>query len=87
MSDEPWRMHKLHKWMGNLEDSITDDVWDDIRTHFGVEDITDLGDDHIAEIQEFLDEIDDDAYLMIFQIAIRNIINWWENETYVDVDD
>jgi len=79
-----WRITKPHKWMENLENSITDDIWYDIREHFGVEEITDLGDDQIAEIQEYLSEIEDDDYLMIFQIAIRNIINWWENESYVD---
>jgi len=84
MSDQQWRLEKLHKWMENLENSITDDVWNDIREHFGVEEITDLGDDQIAEIQEFLDEIEDDQYLMIFSMAIQSIINWWENESYVD---
>lgn len=81
---EGWCITKPYKWMENLENSITDDIWEDIRSHFGVEEITDLGDDQIAEIQDFLDKIEDDNYLMIFSMAIRNIINWWENESYVD---
>ena len=84
MSEEPWRLNKLHKWMNNLESSITDDVWNDIQEHFNVEEITDLGDDQIDEIRSFLSEIEDDNYLMIFTMAIQNIINWWENESYVD---
>ncbi|MDA7701843.1 hypothetical protein N8864_05325 [Gammaproteobacteria bacterium] len=84
MIDETYKLGRPYKWIENIEREVTDELWEDIKGFFGVEEVTDLTEDNINEIQAYRDEIEDDGYLDILRMGLGNIINWWENETHVD---
>tara|TARA_R110001606_G_scaffold26544_1_gene85828 strand:- start:12 stop:269 length:258 start_codon:yes stop_codon:yes gene_type:complete len=84
MTDGTYKLGKPYKWIENIEREITDEIWEDIMGHFGVEEITALTEDNIDELEAYHTEIHEDGYLDMISMGIRNIINWWENETHVD---
>ena len=84
MSEEKFEVVKPYKWMENIEREVTDNLWEDISAHFGVEEITELTEDQVQELEDYWDEIEDDRYLSMISMGVRNIISWWENEANVD---
>lgn len=81
---ETFEIRRPHKWVENLEHQITDGIWEDVREWFNVDDIINLTESNIEELEMYHAELTEDRYLDMISIGIRNIINWWENETYVD---
>lgn len=74
---------KIHKWAENIENTLTEWAEESIQEHYGVDEMSELNEDQIAEIQAFVDEAED-AWYDWACIGFRNVINWWENEQYVD---
>jgi hypothetical protein len=76
---EPWSMHKPHKWLDNLENSITDDMIHDITTHYAVNEVSELSDDQIMNLEEYIFELEEMHGMELFRMCIRNVINIWED--------
>ena len=74
---------KIHKWAENIENTLTEWAEESIQEHYGVDEMSELDADQIAEIQEFVDGSEDTWYDWVC-IGFRNVINWWENENYDD---
>lgn len=81
---ETFSIAKPYKWIENIEREITDGIWEDVMIWFNVDDVSNLTEANIEELEMYHSEIEEDGYLDMISIGIRNIINWWENETYVD---
>ena len=79
---DTFEVAKPYKRIQNIEREITDGLWVDISEHFGVEEISDLTEDNIDDLEAYHTELLEDRYLDLISIGIRNIIDWWENETY-----
>ena len=79
-----FEINRAHKWMENIENDITGQLELDIAAHYGVEELSELSEDNIAELDAYADELSEDGYLSIFGMCIRNITSWWENENYDD---
>ena len=74
---------KIHKWAENIENTLTEWAEEAIQEHYGVESMSELDEDQIAEIQAFVDDADESWYDWVC-IGFKNVINWWENENYDD---
>lgn len=81
---ETFSIAKPYKWIENIEREITDGIWEDVMIWFNVDDVSNLTEANIEELEMYHSEIEEDGYLDMISIGIRNIINWWENETHVD---
>ena len=81
---ETFSIAKPYKWIENIEREITDGIWEDVMIWFNVDDVSNLTEANIEELEMYHSEIDQDRYLDMISIGIRNIINWWENENHVD---
>ena len=75
---ETYSWHRIHKAEANIEDQITEWVFDHVLEHFGVEEVTDLTDSQIAEIDHFRNEVLNEYSVM--QAGYSNLINFWESE-------
>lgn len=78
---DTYRVAKPYKWIENIEREVTDNLWEDISEHFGVEEISELTKDNIEELEAYHTEMQEDGYLDLISMGIRNIINWWEIES------
>jgi hypothetical protein len=74
---------KIHKWAENIENTLTEWAEEQIQEHYGVDEMSELTEDQINEIQEFVDNAEDMWYDWVC-IGFRNVINWWETENEYD---
>jgi len=70
--------HRIHKWEDNLYNYANEWVEEYIFEYYGVDEITDLTEQQISEIQDFM-ETDLDEYSPL-RPGFYNLVNWWENE-------
>lgn len=83
METEKWQLMNASDWMESLEQAVTDDIYHDIITHFGVDNIAELNEDQISEVDDYLLEIKDNHHLSFFYTCIRNVIKMWEASQWV----
>ena len=70
---------RIHKWEENVERDVTDAVFEYIFEHYGVDEITELNGDQIAEIEEFREELNEYS---VMQIGFSNFLMSYESETW-----
>jgi len=75
---------KIHKWVENIENTLTEWAHDKIQEHYGIDSIDDLNEIQIDEIKEFVDNAEDTWYDWVC-IGFRNVIGWWENENGLNI--
>ena len=73
---------RIHKWEENHERNITEDVYEYVCEHYGIDDVEELNGDQLAEIEAFREELNDYS---VMQIGFSNLINYvedvhWEKE-------
>jgi len=75
-----FRVHRAHKMMDWVENEVTEWAEGIAFEHYGVEEVTELTRDQIAEIAAEADRLDED-YGDIISLGFFNIVRWWESET------
>ena len=68
--------HKISKYEENYERDITDNVHDQVRDYYDVDEIDDLTEEQMDEVKTFRDEYNDYS---VMQIGFSNLINDWED--------
>lgn len=71
--------NRIHKWEENVEREVTDAVFEYIFEHYGVDEITELNGDQIAEIEEFRAELNEYS---VMQIGFSNFLMSYESEMW-----
>lgn len=74
---------KIHKWAENIEHTLTEWAESEIQEFYGVDEMSELTEEQINEIQEFVDEAEESWYNWVC-VGFRNVISWWENEREYD---
>jgi hypothetical protein len=74
--------NRMYKWEENHERNITEDVYEYVCEHYGIDDVEELNGDQLAEIEAFREELNDYS---LMQIGFSNLINHmdtvlWEKE-------
>ena len=74
--------NRMYKWEENHERNITEDVYEYVCEHYGIDDVEELNGDQLAEIEAFREELNDYS---VMQIGFSNLINHidtvlWEKE-------
>jgi len=72
-----WR--RIHKWEDNIENQVTESVYDYVFEYYGVTEVTELTEDQIKEIEDFRDELNEYSPM---QWGFSNLINNWESEKW-----
>jgi len=75
MAFEWHRTHKIDEW---VENEMIESVWERVSEFYGVEEVSDLTEEQIAEIDAFrTDELNDYSPL---QWGFSWLVNTWESE-------
>ena len=69
--------NRMYKWEENHERNITEDVFEYVLEHYGVEEVEELTQEQINEVQAYRDELNEYS---IMQIGFSNLINQWESQ-------
>jgi hypothetical protein len=74
--------NRMYKWEENHERNITEDVYEYVCEHYGIDEVEELNGDQLAEIEAFREELNDYS---VMQIGFSNLINHmdtvlWEKE-------
>ena len=74
--------NRIHKWAENHERNITDDVYEYVCEHYGIDNVEELDGDQLAEIEAYREELHDYS---VMQIGFSNLISHvdtvlWEKE-------
>lgn len=70
---------RIHKAEENIEHQVTEWVSEHVCEFFGVEEISELTEDQIAEVEAFRNELNEYSPM---QIGYSNILGQWEMENY-----
>lgn len=71
---------RMHKWEENIERDVTDAVEEQVMEQYGVDDISDLTKEQMAEIQAWREEHVSEYSPMNW--GFSNLYNRWEDENY-----
>ena len=71
------RPHKAEEY---YENQISEQVWEQITEHFGVNEIVDITPEQIEEIEEWREE--NLSEYSVLQVGFSNFINLWESERW-----
>lgn len=71
---------RVHKWEENIEREVTDELFEYVCEHFGVDEIGDLSEEQIQEIESYRDN-DLNEYSPL-QIGFSNILSQYESEVW-----
>ena len=71
---------RMHKWEENIERDVTDGVEEQVMEVYGVDDISDLTKEQMAEIQAWREEYVSEYSPMNW--GFSNLYNRWEEENY-----
>ena len=71
--------NRIHKWEDNIEREVTDAVFEYIFEYYGVDELTELDGNQIAEIEEFREELNEYS---VMQIGFSNFLMQYEDAMY-----
>ena len=77
--EEKYNWHRIHKDEEYYENQICERVWEQITTHFGVDEIIEITPDQIQEVEAFRDDLNEYSVL---QVGFSNFIQQWESERW-----
>ena len=72
---------KLHKWVDNIENTLTEWAMEEVQEHYSVDDTDDLTEEQWQELRDWVDNKYDTSYDWIV-IGFNNILLAWENANY-----
>lgn len=75
---------RIHKWDENIENQVTDAVYEYVFEFYGVSEVGELTEEQINEVAAFRDEISEYSPM---QIGFSNIVNHWDSETWEPEDE
>lgn len=79
--DGTFSVPKIHKWAENIEYTLNDWAYSSVFEHFGVDEVSELTQENINEIEDWLESEDDTWYDWVL-MGFRNLLSEWENENY-----
>ena len=68
---------RIHKWEENIIRDIEESVQEYVFEYYGVDEVSELTADQIAEVQEFFEGEHEGS---IMSAGFYTLLNWWENE-------
>lgn len=75
---------RIHKWDENIENQVTDAVYEYVFEFYGVNEIGELTEEQINEVSGFRDEISEYSPM---QIGFSNLVTHWDSETWEPEDE
>ena len=72
--------NRIHKWEDNLEQSITESVFEVICEFYGVDDASELTQEQRDDVEGFREN--DLSEYSVMQIGFSNFISYWDDENY-----
>lgn len=76
--------HRIHKHEDNIENDVTDRVFEYVCEYYEVEDILDLTEEQISQVQDFRDKLNE---FSVMQIGFSNLIMQWEDNQIEPTND
>jgi len=76
--------HRIHKHEDNIENDVTDRVFEYVCEYYEVEDILDLTEEQISELEDFRDKLNE---FSVMQIGFSNLIMQWEDNQIEPTND
>ena len=76
--------HRIHKHEDNIENDVTDRVFEYVCEYYKVEDFLDLTEEQISQVQEFRDKLNE---FSVMQIGFSNLIMQWEDNQIEPTND
>lgn len=70
--------NRIHKWEDNIESQVTDSVFEFVCEFYGVDEVTELSEEQIAEVEHYRHEVLNEYSPM--QWGFSNLYNLWEGE-------
>ena len=72
--------NRIHKWEDNLEQSITESVFEVICEFYRVDDVSELTQEQRDDVEGFREN--DLGEYSVMQIGFSNFISYWDDENY-----
>ena len=76
--------HRIHKHEDNIENDVTDRVFEYVCEYYEVEDFLDLTEEQISQVQDFRDKLNE---FSVMQIGFSNLIMQWEDNQIEPTND
>ena len=70
--------NRIHKWEDNIESQVTDSVFEFVCEFYGVDEVTELSEEQIAEVEHYRHEVLSEYSPM--QWGFSNLYSQWEME-------
>jgi len=70
---------RIHKWEENIENQVTDAVYEYVLEFYGVSEVGELTEEQINEVSGFRDDISEYSPM---QIGFSNLVTHWDSETW-----